>query len=98
MDVRSKISLSIHGHTLQPFDYELVSLSIKGGNKMEKIAGESLVHELQAAGFQGGVAVATNAEVAAGAACGQVAFENLPKVNPDGTEHQVVVANIGAGM
>lgn len=37
--------------------------------------GEQLVRDLGEAGFQAGVAVATDAEVAAGAACGQVAFE-----------------------
>ena len=42
---------------------------------MEQISGQAVVEELKAAGFQAGVAVATDAEVQAGAACGQVAFE-----------------------
>lgn len=65
---------------------------------MEKIVGENLVQELKTAGFEAGVAVATDAEVEAGAACGQVAFENLPEKNPDGTVHQVVVGDIGASL
>lgn len=65
---------------------------------MEKLAGEQLVEELGAAGFQAGVAVATDAEVKAGAACGQIAFEHLPTHNADGTEHTIVVANLGASL
>lgn len=59
---------------------------------MEKISGEQLVQELGKAGFQAGVAVATDAEVQAGAACGQVAFEEAQ------AEAQIVYADIGVSL
>lgn len=46
------------------------------GKQPNTVKGEALVEELAKAGYQAGVAVATEAEVAAGAACGQIAFEH----------------------
>lgn len=60
--------------------------------------GQEIVKELNEAGFQAGVAVATDAEVEAGSACGQVAFEHLPKFNADGTPHEVHHAEIHASF
>lgn len=59
---------------------------------MEQVSGQQVVQELKAAGFQAGVAVATDAEVQAGAACGQVAFEEAK------AEPQIFSGDIGASL
>ncbi|AZV02096.1 hypothetical protein Arno162_56 [Pectobacterium phage Arno162] len=60
---------------------------------MVQVSGKQIVDELKGAGFQAGVAVATNAEVEAKAACGQVAFDHSQQ-----DAMKIVRENIGVSL
>lgn len=88
------VMLTICGVVMKGYAPDVNSIHLTSKERtMEQVSGQQVVQELAAAGFQAGVAVATDAEVQAGAACGQVAFEEAQSEAP-----KVVVADLGVSL